>query len=250
MDTAFGAAVLAGSAAGPIAFRRSSQGSVQRRLTWIGRSGQVLREVEYTDGAGIGPALSNDGRHLAVYRYVDGNMDVWSFAVNREAWARVTVNAADEINPLWSPDGTQIVFGSRRAGRMDLFRQRVTGQTGDEELLLSTPEIKFPMDWSRDGRFLLYNVPDAKRGLDIWVLPLDSKTPSPVIQTEFDELLPQVSPSGGWMAYQSNRTGRYEIYLRPFPGAARTWRCRIRAERNPAGTPTAESCSMSRGTAG
>ena len=90
--------------------------------------------------------------------------------------------------------------------------------TGDDELLLSTPEIKFPMDWSRDGRFLLYNIPDAKRGMDIWVLPLDSKTPSPVIQTEFDELLPQVSPSGGWMAYQSNRTGRHEIYLRPFPG--------------------------------
>jgi len=76
------------------------------------------------------------------------------------------------------------------------------------------------MDWSADGRFLLYDVLDMKRGFDVWGLSLEGdRKPFPVVETEFNEGLSQFSPDGHWMAYQSDRTGRPEVYLRPFPGA-------------------------------
>ena len=219
VETLTSGATLTGSTAGPMAFRRISQHAERRRLAWFDRAGTLLRNVEYADGASPGPAWSNDGRHVAIFRYENRNMDIWSFAVARGTWDRMTADPADDILPVWSPDDTHIIFGSRRSGRMDFYRKRVGSQPGDdEELLLSTPEIKFATDWSRDGRFLLYGLPVAKRGLDIWALPLTGKpVPFPLVQTEFDELLAQVSPSGRWMAYQSNRTGRHEIYLRAFP---------------------------------
>ena len=103
---------------------------------------------------------------------------------------------------------------------MDLYSKDLNTPAGSgEELLLATNEPKFPMDWSRDGRVLLYNSMDPKLGLDIWALPLDGeRKPRAVVQTEFNEQLPQLSPDGKWMVYQSNRTGRFEVYIRPFPG--------------------------------
>ena len=100
------------------------------------------------------------------------------------------------------------------------YRTVVNGPPGSEELLLSTSQEKFPIDWSADGRFLLYDSLDPKRGFDIWALPLegDRKEPFPVLQTDFDEGLAQFSPDGTWIAYQSDRTGRLEIYVRPFRG--------------------------------
>ena len=103
---------------------------------------------------------------------------------------------------------------------MDLYRKLLSAPAGSgEELLLSTPTPKFPMDWSRDGRFLLYDSLDPKRGSDIWALPLEGdRKPRAVVQTDFNEQLAQFSPDGTWIAYQSNKTGRFEIYVRPFPG--------------------------------
>ena len=75
------------------------------------------------------------------------------------------------------------------------------------------------MDWSADGRFLLYDSLDPKRGFDMWALPLEGeRKPFEVVQTDFNEGLGQFSPDGRWIAYQSDKTGRFEIYVRPFPG--------------------------------
>jgi dipeptidyl aminopeptidase/acylaminoacyl peptidase len=112
------------------------------------------------------------------------------------------------------------VFGSaRKTDIVNLYRKLLSAPPGSEELLLSTSQGKFPMDWSADGRFLLYDSLGPKRGSDIWVLPLEGdRKPFEVVQTEFNEGLAQFSPDGKWIAYQSNKTGRLEIYLRPFPG--------------------------------
>ena len=141
------------------------------------------------------------------------------------AWDRLTTDSGDDIYPVWSPDGRHIAFGSRR-GEMNLYRKTVGTPPGSgEELLVSTPGPKFPMDWSRDGRFLLFDVYYPPRGVDMWVLPLDPdgkpREPREVLHTEFNERLGQFSPDGRWIAYQSNRTGRFEIYVRPFPGPGR-----------------------------
>jgi serine/threonine protein kinase len=214
--------VLSASSAGPIAYRTPSPDSGQRQLVWVDRSGKETGRVAYSDTAPPGPALSHDGRRVAVFRYSDGNMDVWSYDIGRGAWNRVTFDAGDDIFPLWSPDDSSMVFGSRR-GEMNLYRKLLNGPPGSEELLIETSAPKFPMDWSSDGRFLLYDSFSPKGDVDMWALPLDGARPEEpksieVVQTAFNERMGQFSPDGRWIAYQSDKTGRFEIYVQPFPG--------------------------------
>jgi eukaryotic-like serine/threonine-protein kinase len=218
-DNANEGTALSASAAGPIVYRTPSPDSGQRQLVWVDRSGREVEKVVYPDSASTCPALSPDGRRVANFRFANGNMDIWSYETARRAWERITFDAGDDIFPLWSPDGSRIAFGSRRSGSMNLYWKLVGGPPGSEEPLLSTPDVKFPMDWSRDGKLLLYNVLDPQRGADIWALPLNGdRKPFEVVRTDFNERLPQFSPDGKWIAYESDKTGRFEIYVQRFPG--------------------------------
>ena len=105
---------LSASAAGPIVYRTPSADSGQRQLVWVDRSGREIDKVIYPDTASLGPSLSRDGRRIAVFRFANGNNDIWSYETGRRAWDRLTFDSADDIFPLWSPDGSRIVFGSRR----------------------------------------------------------------------------------------------------------------------------------------
>jgi eukaryotic-like serine/threonine-protein kinase len=101
---------------------------------------------------------------------------------------------------------------------VDLYRRLLTAPPEREELLLATSEAKFPLDVSFDGRLLLYESIEARNGLDLWALPLDGeRRPIGVVRTEYNEAMAQFSPDGKWLAYQSDKTGKNEIYLRPFP---------------------------------
>jgi Tol biopolymer transport system component len=216
-----GRTAISVSAAGPIALRTSEADSGERQLVWVDRSNRETAKVVYRDTANTGPALSHDGSRVAVYRLADGNMDIWSYETTRGAWDRLTFDPGDDIWPLWSRDGRSMVYGAvRKTNTVNLYRNLVNGPPGSEELLLSTTQEKFPIDWSPDGRFLLYDSLDPNRGFDIWALPLGEtrNEPFPVLQTKFDEGLAQFSPDGTWIAYQSDRTGRLEIYVRPFRG--------------------------------
>ncbi len=143
----------------------------------------------YPDTAALGPSLSRDGRRVAVYRLANGNMDVWSYETRRHAWDRITFDSGDDIYPLWSPDGTRIVFASsRQSNTTNLYRKLLGAPSGSEELLLSTSDSTYPMDWSVDGRFLLYDSVHPKRGFDMWALPLEGEQkPFEVVQTGFNE---------------------------------------------------------------
>jgi Tol biopolymer transport system component len=130
------------------------------------------------------------------------------------------------MNGTWSPDGRRIAFRSNRSGVYDLYVKDASG-VGEEELLVKSAHTKFPTGWSPEGRFLLYMEFDPKTKSDIWVLPVDGeRKPFPFLKTEFNESHGTFSPvpdSHGrlWMAYNSDETGRNEIYLRPFlPGAS------------------------------
>jgi Tol biopolymer transport system component len=212
--------MLSASAAGPIVYRTASVSTLQNQLTWLDRSGRELDKVVYPANAVPGPALSHDSRRIAAFRLVNGNMDVWAYDTARRAWDRITFDPGDDIWPLWSPDDRQMVFGSARGTDVvNLYRKILSAPPGSEELLLSAERGAFPMDWSSDGRFVLYDDLGKKSGSDLWAVPLaGDRKPFEVVRTDFDEGLGQFSPDVRWIAYQSDRTGRVEIYLRPFPG--------------------------------
>ena len=126
--------------------------------------------------------------------------------------------------PLWSPDGSRIVFDSNRKGVRNLYVKPSSG-AGSEELLLESPQDKSATDRSADGRFLLYQSVDPQTDWDLWVLPLEGdRKPWLFLKTNFNERQGQFSPDGRWVAYMSNESGRGEIYVRPFlaPAAAGT----------------------------
>jgi len=192
------------------------------RLSWFDRSGNALATVGPPDQAGLtNPTLSPEGRRVAVERSLQNETDLWLLDSTRQT--RLTHASDGRLMrlPVWSPDGSRIAFESVRTGSIALSVKPSTGD-GEEETLFESPEVKIPCDWSPDGKHLMYYVPNPTSGTDLWVLPLDTKVPSIFLKTEANELWGQFSPDGRWIAYQSNETGRYEIYVRPFssPGGA------------------------------
>ena len=216
-DGAFHSA-LSVSAAGVLAHRAGA--ASRRQLVWVDRTGKMLGTIGPPDENTLGnPELAPDGQWVAAGRVVEGNVDVWLINVGRAVPSRFTFDAAVDNAPTWSPDGSQVVFRSSRKGVHDLFEKAVSG-TSDEQPLLMTSQGKSPLDWSRDGRFLLYSVQDSKSGSDLWALPMTGdRKPFAVLQSSFDEMEGQFSPDGRWLAYASNESGRYEIYVRTFPEA-------------------------------
>ena len=125
---------------------------------------------------------------------------------------------------MWSPDGSRILFSSSRKGNLDLYQKQASGAAGSEELLLESPQNESPLDLSFDGRFLLYGVNDSGAGQDMWVLPMaGDRKPFAFLSSGFSERGGQFAPDARWVAYQSDESGRYEIYVRPFPGPGGQW---------------------------
>jgi serine/threonine protein kinase/Tol biopolymer transport system component len=210
-DALSGSAVSV-AATGLIAYRTG--GDSQRQLTWFDRSGTVRGTVGDPDGSLFQPRVSPDGRRVAVQRSVGGNTDLWLLDGGRTS--RFTFDAATDVRPVWSPDGTRVAFGSNPMGRFDLY-QKLTSGAGVEERFVASNQQKTPSSWSADGRFLLYQSTDPQTSLDIWVVPMvGDHTPSVFLKTPFVERYGEFSPDGRWVAYESNESGRDEVYVRPF----------------------------------
>jgi Tol biopolymer transport system component len=159
---------------------------------------------------------------VVVSRTVQGNPDLWLLDGARTS--RLTFDAAGDDRGVWSPDGTRIVFRSTREGARDIYQMLANGAGGAERLVGSDQDMA-PSSWSRDGRFLLYLSNDPQTNADLWVVPMvGDRTPSVFLKTPFREAYAAFSPDGRWVAYHSNESGRYEIYVRPFvpPGETGT----------------------------
>jgi hypothetical protein len=211
------------STGGVIAYRTSSAAAA-RQFIWFDRSGKPLGQVGDAVTTALSmPSLSRDGERVALYRAVDGNADIWLLDAKRGGYSRFTTDPADDVMPVWSPNGDRIAFSSNRKGVHDLYQKSIANG-GSEELLWSTAEHKQVTDWSADGRFLLVNSQNRERSGDIWALSLEAHAkPFPVVQTMSDELRGQFSPDVHWIAFQSNDSGRAEIYVQRFPGPATKW---------------------------
>jgi Tol biopolymer transport system component len=162
----------------------------------------------------LGPRISPDGRRVAVYRTEHGNTDIWLLDSARRN--RFTFGAGLNRFPLWSPDGSRIVFDSNRNGVRNLYI-KLAGGASDEELLLESLQDKTPTDWSRKALYVLFHSIDPSSNRDLWVMPLQGdRKPRVFLKTNFDERWAQLSPDDRWVAYMSNESGRDEIYVRPF----------------------------------
>jgi dipeptidyl aminopeptidase/acylaminoacyl peptidase len=120
-----------------------------------------------------------------------------------------------------------MVFNGLRKGSLDLYQKASSG-VGPEEELLADGLDKIPFDWSPDGRFVLFAAIAPQTGPDLWLLPLfGDRKPFPFLQTPFAEIPAKFSPDGRWMAYGSNESGRFEVFVVPFPGPGGKWQISV-----------------------
>ncbi len=190
------------------------------QLVWFDRNGEqlgVLGDPAYYRDADLSP----DGKKVAVDirdTRLD-TQDIWFYDVARGLRTRFTFDSAPGAVPVWSPDGSRIIYCSKRKGPFDLY-QRASNGAGTEEVLPESNLTKYPTSWSRDGRFVLYYTwGDPKTRADLWVLPMfGDRKPFPILQTEAIEAKGRFSPDGRWIAYISDESRQLEVYLTPFPG--------------------------------
>ena len=218
------AGFFSASATGVLAYRTGpTGGGNNNQLTWFDRRGKVLGAAAEERLGNSALSLSPDGTQVAFDRTDTpaGTGDIWLHEFARGTSSRFTFDPAADTEPVWSPDARYIVFASERDGARNLYR-KLSSNAGPEEVLLRSSEPKIPTDWSSDGRFLLYTNTDPKNGADIWFLPLTPERagepkPTPYLKTEFNETYGRFSPDGRFVAYQSDASGAYEIYVQPFP---------------------------------
>jgi eukaryotic-like serine/threonine-protein kinase len=207
------------SATGLLAYRG---GDSVTQLVRFDRTGKRLESIPRSEG-GATPRLSPDGKLVAFMRLDLQSQagDIWLLELSRGISSRLTSDPAYDWRPVWSPDGSRMVFASNRRGPMNLYQRLVAG--GRDELLLASNNPLIPTDWSSDGRFVIYEQREPKTRLDLWVLPVEGdRKPFPFLQTEFDESEGRLSPDGRWMAYTSNESGTEEVYVQRFGGVAGT----------------------------
>jgi len=207
---------------GALAYRTGVRGS-NLQLAWFDRTGKLIEPVGMPGGY-LGPDISPDGKRIAIRRHEGTGGDVWLLEASGGMTSRFTFEASQENSqPIWSPNGSRIVFGSRRNGKWGLYLKPSNG-IGNEELLIESDTLKMPMSWSADGKFIVYWVQHPKTGNDAWALPLaGDRKPFPLLQTPNSESYPQISPDGKWIAYSSNETGSPEVYVQSFPPGAGKW---------------------------
>jgi len=200
-------------------------GDSKRQLTWFDRSGKQQEAVGQS-GEINDIVLSRDGKRLAMQRLDSGNSDIWLMDLARGVPSRFTFDPASDDDPVWSPDGNQVMFSSEGVKgdiTLNLYR-KVSSGAGTQEMLFKSDVTKEATDWSTDGRFIIFQAYYPKTESDLWVLPLfgDGK-PYPFLQTEFTEAQGFFSPDGRWLAYTSNESGRVEVYVQTFPQSGGKW---------------------------
>ena len=191
-----------------------------RQLLWMDRNSGQARLLDNVTTTGT-LWLAPDGKRFVTDR-IDrqtNNTDLWLYDVTGANATRFTFDPAGDFYPLWSPDGSRIIWDSNRKGEFQLYQKAVNG-VGQEEVFLGADKNRFrrPSDWSRDGRFFIYTENNPKTRQDIWVWPVaDKQPPWPFAATEADEGAAKLSPDGRWLAYVSDETGRSEVYVQSFP---------------------------------
>ena len=188
----------------------------RRVLVWVDRKGQEQR-IAAPLRAYTYMRISPDGTKVAL-DVRDEQNDIWTWDFARETPTRLTFDPGLDRAPVWSPDGRRIVFSSQREGAIGNLSWQAADGTGPVEKLGDSQTQRFPTSFSPDGTKLLFWEVGSETQWDMGVVGLkDDRKATALVKTSFNELNPEVSPDGRWMAYQSDESGQYEVYVRPFP---------------------------------
>ncbi len=219
------------SATGSLVYVSGGVAVAQSRLVWVSRNG-TEQPLAAPAHAYVNPRFSPDGRRIAV-GITEQERQVWLYDLSRETLTRFTFQGNNNLDPFWTPDGKRIVFTSNKEGPRNLFWQLADGSGGLERLTTSE-HLNIPSSWSPDGQLLAFSENTATTtGYDIWVLRLSDRKAQPFLRTRFNENAPTFSPDGRWLAYASDESGRYEIYVQPYPGPGGKWQISTEGGREP-----------------
>jgi Tol biopolymer transport system component len=220
-----GRAAFKVSESGVLAFRTGVQSGYQQ-LVWFDRQSKQT-VITPTPALFRTHDLAPDGKRIIVHRHDNsgGGGDLWIIEPDRNLTTRFTFGDSHYYGPIWSPDATKIVYSSAKTSHAADLYQKLSSGAASEELLLNTPNDKHAVDWSRDGKYILYESINAETKTDdLWVLPtFGDKKPIPFLTSPFHERRGRFSPDGKWIAYTSNESGQDQIYIQPFPPNGGKW---------------------------
>jgi serine/threonine-protein kinase len=219
---AFGVVDVALSSTGSLLYTTDSQSTIAEP-TWLTRGGvATAMDAQWPDGLAYSVALSPDGSQVAV-EFINGKStnsvpDIWVKRLNGGALSRLTSEGTNNLRPSWSADGRDVLFLSNRGGPLALYRQRADGSAPAQKVASDPRELGEGLE-SRDGKWLVLRSADAVCCDILALQPGVDSAPKPLLATSFRERSPSLSPDGKWLAYASDETGRFEVFVRPFPDA-------------------------------
>ena len=208
---------VSASTTGAIAYLGDRQPDT--KLVWVDRSGRQVGTLAVPDGRYQELSFSPDGRRVAIVRFAtQSTADIWIADADRGGATRFTSAPGANTDVVWSPDGARILFSSDRGGPRDFFMKPASGATMETPFYASKVLFKDSRSWSPDGKWLAYEDLDPKTNRDLWILPMEGDhTPKPYLQTPFNETTAAISPDGHWLAYLSDESGQFEVYVDAFP---------------------------------
>jgi hypothetical protein len=209
---------------GTLYYTVGAGGGALQELVWVDRNGNAEPADQGwsldTGGSNAGWSLSADGSRVVARERTEAGQDIWLKELDGGPRSRLTFHETEDRKPVWGPDDETVTFITMRGGDGDVMTRRADG-TGSPELVLDLEANIAEALWSSDGEWLVVRVagtPGQAGGRDILaVRPGQDSEPVPLLAEPHDEIAPQLSPNGRWLAYTSNETGQYEVFVRPFP---------------------------------
>ncbi|HKE88565.1 MAG TPA: protein kinase [Vicinamibacterales bacterium] len=217
-------------------------------LNWLNRADAVMPLKAFSGPWGM-PRFAPDGHRLAIVRgSEEENLDVWTYDLDHDTLTRITLDAAPDLSPIWTRDGQRITFGSSRGSRANvtnLYWQRADG-TGEPQRLTESEHTQLPSSWHPMRPLLALTEGDPGGAQRVMILELEGdeangwkpKPPTEFVGGASRNVMPMFSPDGRWLAYLSNKTGSFELYVRPFPGPGNEVRVSSGGANDPRWSPT------------
>jgi Tol biopolymer transport system component len=228
---------------GTLVYRSTALGQNALRaalmMSWVDRQGAITpaaseKRAFYT------PAISPDGKRIAVSIEGTTGLDLWLYETDRAVFSRLTFKGTNSY-PLWSPDGRSIAYSSLVVGSVPNILIKRSDGVGEAQKVHESEDAQVPSAWTPDGKVLLYLERFPETRWDIMMIrPGDGSPPRPFLQTKDIEAFPVLSPDGRWVAYQSDESGQFEVYVTPFPGPGGKWQVSTDGGQFPRWTRSAE----------